>query len=206
MGVRLFKRELLNDIPFFAYLYVGNGISCPLIQNNIGSSTAAIGPGELGYMIMDPSKPWGKYGSTGSLSSLSGERAVGDRCREAVDKGQAPILSGMCGGERPTMEQILAAQDAGEESICEIIKNAVFYLGIAIANIDNFVRPKTILVDSRLLSKEENRKYFLDTLRQNLFRPAFTVPDILFLDYDEFSGARGAAAVAIQTDLDSYVE
>lgn len=206
-SVHLFQRELLYNVPTFAYLFLSQGISCPLIINNSNFTSIPLGPGELGYMIMDSTKPRDEYSHTGNLSSLAGERIILSKSLDAMNNGSAPFLKSLCGeSAKPTMSQVLKAHEAGEKSIMDIISSSITYLGIAIANIDNFVHPDTILVDARLFSTDTNRKLFLDTVYENSVRPASSAPNFIFIERDEYTGAKGGAAIAVQTDLEAYIE
>lgn len=206
-SVHLFQRGLLNNVHSFAYLFISRGISCPLIINNSNFISTPLGPGELGYMIMDSTKPRDEYSHTGSLSSLAGERIIISKSIDAINNGSAPFLKSLCNdSKQPTMFQILKAQEAGEQSISDIISNAITFLGIAIANIVNFIHTDTILVDARLFSTEKNRNLFLDTVYENSVRPAAYAPEFIFIDRNENTGAKGGAAIAVQTDLETYIE
>ena len=46
----------------------------------------------------------------------------------------------------------------------------------------------------------------LDVIHQNLYTATITDVHFTFMPPDEFSGAMGAAAVAIQNDLTTYIE
>lgn len=206
-SVQLFQHELLNNVSSFAYLFISRGISCPLIINHANFVSTPLGPGELGYMIMDSTKPRDEYSHTGSLSSLAGERVIISRSIEAMNNGSAPFLKSLCGeSSQLTMSQILKAHEAGEQSITDIISSAITFLGIAIANIDNWVHPDTILVDARLFTTDQNRKLFLDTVYKNSVRPASYAPKFIFIERNVYTGAKGGAALAVQTDLETYIE
>ena len=53
-GIAADDYKLINKTSF-AYLYISNGIACPLMHNEPNYMTVPIGPGEIGYMVMEPS-------------------------------------------------------------------------------------------------------------------------------------------------------
>lgn len=207
IGVQLFRHKDLNEASFFGYLFMSRGLSCPFIFNSSIYESHWLGTGELGYMIMDAGRPYTKYGHSGNLSSLSGERSIMERCEDAVAKGQAPILQRISADTgRPSIFQILQAQQEGEQSICDIIDNAVTYLGTAIANVYNFIQPNCIFMEARIFQNEQNRSLFLDTVYKHSIAQVTKLPQFIFVDFNELNGARSACAIAVKTDLETYLE
>lgn len=205
-AAQLFQRNLLDSVPTFAYMFISAGIACPFIINNFSEMSAPIGVGEAGHMVMNPNGPTCSCGNHGCLEAFSSDVAVLTRSAQALLRAEAPILASITQERAPTMLDVLQAQKAGEKSIQNIISEAVFYLGLALANIDNFVRPHTIFVDGMLFRNEENRHHLIQIIQKNLYRATLTDINFHFMEADEFSGARAAAAVAIRDDLGGYIE
>lgn len=206
-GASLFQRELLNDVPTFAYLFIHNGIACPLILNTSSAYGSIVGAGEVGHMVMEPNGPQCTCGNHGCLEAISSNQAIVTRCMEALAKGEAPILRSLCPkGEAPTMDQILQAQEAGDPAVYLIVERAVYTLGVAIANIDNFTCPHTMLIDGELFRSGANRQQLLDVARRNICKSTRSDTRFIFVEPDRYSGARGAAAVAIAHGLQNYEE
>ena len=99
------------------------------------------------------------------------------------------------------MKEILKAQEYGDEVVCEIIQEAIDYLGITLANIINFISPRLVIVDGYIMSLEQNRIRFLEIVKKNLFGLNDDEVEIEFTQFNEFSGARGAAALAVKEYL-----
>ena len=99
------------------------------------------------------------------------------------------------------MELILKAQEADESSVSNVIHRALYYIGLAIANIYNFIRPDVLMVEGQLFTNTNNRQTMLDIVNDNLYS---TIKDagFVFVDPDDRSGALGAAATAIQDYLE----
>lgn len=206
-GMRLFHQDLLKDARNFTYLFVSQGIACPFVQNTGGPRISYTGAGEVGHMVMKPFGPLCSCGNRGCLEAFSSERAIIARCREAMSQDQALILREICADPlSPTVAEILSAQEQGDIHVMQILDTAILYLGIAIANIYNFVAPQRMVIDCALFASEENRAKLLESIHANLYTGTVTDVHFTFVDHDEGSGAIGAAALAIQHDLQSYIE
>lgn len=206
-GASLFQRELLNNVPTFAYLFIHAGIACPLILNSANSFGSIVGSGEVGHMVMEPNGPQCTCGNHGCLEAISSDRAIIGRCMDALARGGAPILRSLCHkGDEPSMTQILEAQQAGDADVYPIVERAVYTLGLAIANIDNFTCPHTMLIEGELFRSQDNRRMLLDVVHRNICKVTRTDTSFVFVEPDNLSGARGAAAVAIFHDLQTPAE
>jgi N-acetylglucosamine repressor len=204
LSQQLFHRETIRGFSSFVYLFISSGIACPFILCDPNTLSTAIGPGELGYMILQPAA----YGGTepaSTLSDLSGERAMIEQCSALVNEGKAPYLASLCKDEIPTLSQILEAQEFGEESIDFVVNSAIYHLAISLASIDNFIRPNALLADAHIFQCKRNQDTFIKTINEYVFRPQSTVPNIIFIDHNEFSGALGGAALAIKKDFEQYL-
>lgn len=203
-GAQLFRREELGDAQTFAYLFINVGIACPLVLNTSGDFGSVVGAGEVGYMVMDPDGPPCDGGGRGSLECYSSDAAVLRRCAEVMAAGGGPVLRRLCGGGAPTMEALLEAQAAGDPDAEEIVDRAVRMLGLAVANINNFACPSRMLIEGGLFCRQENRDRLLAQVRQNLCQVIRARTALIFVEPDPFSGAVGAAAMAICRDLETY--
>ena len=204
LAAQLFLREQLKEVPSFFYVYVSIGIASPFVKNDFSLSSSPVGAGELGYMIMDPKMPFGTWGSTGSLNNLAGIRALKEQAQAAAISGRAPYLYSLCGDALPTEAQLMDSA-THDEVIDKLIRDVILYLGVAIANEDNLVRPESILVDAPYFVHQKYRELFMDTLYKYSFRPSHFRFHIIFLNRDELPGAKSAAAVAIRSDFDKYI-
>lgn len=204
LAAQLFLRKQLQNIPSFFYLYVSIGIASPFINNDYTLSSSPVGAGELGYMIMDLKMPLGPWGSTGTLNNLAGMRALREHAQEAAEEGRAPYLKELCGNKKPDIAEVMESTGY-DNAIDELVKNVVFYLGVAIANEDNLMRPHSILVDAPYFSSNKYRDIFIETIYKYSFRPSSFKFNIIFMEHDELSGSRSAAAVAIRSDFNEYI-
>lgn len=205
VGTQLFQRRQLNNVPSFAYMRISTGIACPLIANNVNIVLPEVGMGEVGHIIMNTDGPKCRCGHNGCLEAYSSDSAVIARCQERIGQGKAPILAKLCGGCPPSIDQIASAQALGEGGIQDIIDEAIFYLGLAAANVNNICRPHTMFIDGILFSNPNNQRVILDVIDKNIYHVTLKTLHIEFPEPDIYRGARGAAAVAIQKALEHYI-
>lgn len=192
----MFQPDLLKGANSFAYMLISTGIACPFIMKTDVATPVALGAGEVGHMVLDPLGPKCSCGNRGCLETFASDSAIIQSCVTAIRNGEAPILADLCKGAAPTLEQILQAQEAGEAAIGNIVQRALYYLGLAIANIYNFIRPDVLLIEGKLFANPKNRQAILEVVNANLYS---TIHDanFRFVDFDIRSGAIGAAATAI---------
>ena len=128
---------------------------------------------------------------------------AGARRRKA---GLLPIGAILFAALAAVEAKLLAAQQQGEESVCALIQEALDYIAYGICNVCNFIQPDCLLVDARITEPEENRKRLLQTIDQNLMIQAKGNPRVIFVEADEFNGARCAAALAIRHELNQIAD
>lgn len=203
-GAQLFQRELLSEGRNFAYLLISDGIACPLVPVTSDPIGSVVGMGELGHMIMDPKGLPCGCGNRGCLEAYSSDRAVAALCAQAMERGEAPILRGLCGGEPPSIETVISAQAAGDGDVSAIIEQAMRMLGIAVVNINNFAGPSLMIIEGKLFRNKRNQEVLLDMVQRNLCGVIRSRTQLVFLEPDGLDGARGAAALAICRDLETY--
>lgn len=192
--MRTYWREMFSgrDTPStFVYLFVSKGIACPLmIKNDILAGKHA-SAGEIGHTTILPGGPiCPTCGRKGCLESLSSEAAILAQVRDALgqDKGW-------------DIHKVLLAQRQKNRTVCQIVKQAVGYLGLAAANIFNFISPNLLSIDGLIFENEENRKELIEVVKNNLFGLSIDEANIEFLPHDPYSGASGAAALVVRKSL-----
>ena len=201
--VRVIGAELLGSkirADTIAYFFISKGNACPLvIKNNILLGETA-GAGEVGHMVMEVGGPKCDIcGNNGCLDAIASERAIRNRAIQAMGADLKTILETLCEDKaRPSIEEILKAQEAGDRVIDAIVSDAVRYLGVALSNIINFISPQLVLVDGYIMKLESNRNLLLEITKKNVFGLNSQEVDIQFVEYDVFNGAKGAAALIIK--------
>lgn len=204
-AAQLFRKEgTLGDS--FAYLFISIGIACPMMLN-VATPYGSMGVvGEIGHIVMDPTGPRCSCGNHGCLEAYSSNHALLTRFQKLIDAGEAPLLAQICGSAPLSMNHLLQAQAQGDPTVCQGIREALEKLGIGIANICNFANPSTLFIEGDLFLRKENQRLFLDVVDKNFYGATHAHTDFIFLTPDTFSGAIGAAAVAIAEDLENYQE
>lgn len=183
----------------FAYFYMSKGIACPLTFRDhiIEGSTA--GAGELGHTVIIPNGPVCPVcGHAGCLDAVASETAILVACTQVLLQHKAPLLEQLCGGDTPTMQQILHAQELGDTAVCEILDRVVRLLGIALANVVNLINPRLVLVDSYLMNSVPNQRLLTQTATAHFYGINEQEVHIEFLPYDAYRGASGGAASVLR--------
>lgn len=198
----MFSSKGLGDADSMAYLFISTGIGCPLLSNVHSHFGDVTGDGEVGHMVMDPRGPKCVCGNNGCLEAYSSEKAMIDKAIKGANKSEK-LNKVLKENGTITLSDILCAND---ELSNAIISEAIEYLGLAIANIDNFVRPECMVIEGKLFDKEENRERLLSVIHKNLYRVTFSDYRFCFIKSDDYSGAKGAVAIAIKGNLEKYSE
>ena len=203
----MFNTGLIGNADSMAYMFVSIGIGCPLLSDIKAHFGRVTGEGEVGHMVMNPRGPKCACGNHGCLEAYSSERMMDAEALEAAENGDSPILAEkLKNNGKICFDDILSASDEGDRKASLIISRAVEYLGLSIANIDNFVRPECVVIEARIFENTDNRRKLMDVIQKNLYRGTMSESHIYFLGRDEYSGAKGAAATAIRHDLEFFIE
>ena len=187
----------------FAYFFVSNGVACQMIIDGkvlYGQSAAA---GEIGHTVVQRGGPvCPTCGNRGCLEALAGERAVLQRCRRLMTDGESEFLPTLCSDpDMLNMEQVLKAQQLGDQGVKLVMEDALDYLGIALANTINTVSPRTVMLDGHMLETQQNQSALLRSVQRNMFRVHVGWTKFVFLPYSPDRGAEGAAAVVVRDFL-----
>lgn len=191
----------------FAYFFVSFGVACQMIIDGkvlYGQSAAA---GEIGHTVVQRNGPvCPTCGNRGCLEALTGERAIVQQCRDIMTTDMPTILNDMCRDSRElTIEQILKAQELGDQAVNHVIEDAIEYLGIALANTINLISPRAVVLEGRILSNPKNQERMIRAVEQYMFHIHSGMIDFTFLPYDTNRGARAAAAVVVREFLGNPV-
>ena len=191
----------------FAYFFVSFGIACQMIIDGkalYGQSAAA---GEIGHTVVQRNGPvCPTCGNRGCLEALTGERAILQQCRNIMATPMPTILRELCQNPKMlTMDQVLTAQEMGDKAVCNVIEDAIEYLGIALANTINLISPRVIVLEGRILSTLKNQERMLRTVEQYMFHIHAGNIDFTFLPYDPDRGARAAASVVVKEFLSQSI-
>ena len=98
------------------------------------------------------------------------------------------------------MADLLAVRDE-EPAVAALLDEAVEALGLAAANLFNFIGPDLLAADGRIFAPAAHRERFLQVLRANLFGLSAQEAPVEFMPDAPLTGALGAAAHVIRHTL-----
>ena len=93
---------------------------------------------------------------------------------------------------------MLRAQEKGDETVCQIIDRGMRYLGIALANVVNFINPHLIFLSGPMFRNRRNLETVENMLRGYLFHAEDEQLNLVYIDLGDYGGALGAAACCIE--------
>ncbi|MBR2823597.1 MAG: ROK family transcriptional regulator [Clostridia bacterium] len=198
-AIQLFWPALLEGEKIFALCYVSFGIACPFLLDNQlfrGESSAA---GEIGKMILQPDAAEDPgFAPPGSLEALSSVLAILKECREQIAAGADTMLRELCPDpDALSLSQVLEAQNRGDPTVCRVLDQAMFYVGIALANLVDIINPRLILLSGPVFVNPQNADTVERALRAHAFLPDEEPLRVVPVDMGEYAGAIGAAACCI---------
>ncbi len=177
----------------FAYFYVARGVACPLMLRGDVFSGYTAGAGEIGHTVINVGT------EQKCVDDLGSEGAIFRQCQQAILAGQLPELKRMIEEDgRLKMSHILKMQEDKNAIVQEIVNNAIDYLGIALANVVNLINPGFVVADSCLFIPEENKRKLLQAAKSRFYGLNEEEVRIVFADFDEMRGARGAGYFIIR--------
>ncbi len=199
-AVSLFWPELLAGDTMFALCYVSFGIACPFVLNNRVVKGAEDAAGEIGKMILRPHFTGSVgFAPAGSLEALSSVLAILKQCRDRMEQGEATVLRELCpDGTKLCFPQVLEAQRRGDPMVCEILNNAMFYIGIALTNMVDIINPHLVLLSGAVFTNPENVAAVEKTLKEHAFLADRESLRVAAVDMGEYAGAVGAAACCVE--------
>jgi glucokinase-like ROK family protein len=133
-----------------AYLKVGTGVGAGLlIEQKIFRGTNG-SAGEIGHITIDENGPICSCGNRGCLEAMAGGRAIANRMIEGIRKGQRTSLANINPVESITANDVIAAARRGDLLAQQIVSEAGFHLGTAIASLVNLFNPGMIVIGGNI--------------------------------------------------------
>ena len=199
-AISLFWPELLEGETTFALCYVSFGIACPFMLGNRlfkGEDAAA---GEIGKMIMLPGAGQHPgFAPPGSLEALSSVQAILRQCRARMEEGADTALRRLCPDPKELqLPHVLEAQRQGDPLVCGVMDRAMFYVGIALANIVDIINPHLVLLSGPVFTNPQNVETVTRTLNGHTYLQEEDALRVMPVDMGEYAGAIGAAASCIE--------
>jgi glucokinase-like ROK family protein len=128
------------------YIKVGTGVGAGLVLNIQMYRGVTGTAGEIGHLTIDDQGPLCTCGKRGCLEAIAGGWAIARKAREAVAAGKRTRLSSFTPIESITAKDVTAAARRGDLVAQQILSQAGYSLGIAIAGLINLLNPAVVVV------------------------------------------------------------
>lgn len=180
-------------------VFVGTGVGGGLILDGrlrVGNGAA----GEIGHTVVKPDGRTCSCGEKGHLEAYAGRGCIEAEARRLQDKGRDTDLFRLMrhrGRDRATSGVIAAALKHGDKVTRGLIDDAVWALGIALANAQNLLDLDAVIIGGGLGDRlgEPFVTAVRDATLPRLFDPRHA-PEFLGTELRDLSGAVGAAVLA----------
>ncbi len=183
------------------YITVSTGIGGGFVLNGRLYSGIDGTAAEVGHMTVLPNGPHCRCGNQGCLEAISSGTAIARDGRELLNRGVPTLISELAGGDPEEVSAKIVAQAAqqGDPEAREIVRKAMNYLGVGIANLVNILNPGLVIVGGSL---PKLGNVMFETVQSAVNRRAFRIAaqrvKIVPAELGDRVGIYGAAAVAIQ--------
>lgn len=131
----------------FLCVNLGYGIGSAMIIGGELYSGSSGSSGELGHITLEKDGPLCDCGNRGCLEALASANAIAKKARSIADL--SPAILRLAGGDRDRVEArtVFDAAKAGDAQALGIVREAVEYIGIAIAGMINMLDPSLIILE-----------------------------------------------------------
>jgi glucokinase len=180
-------------------VWVGTGVGGGLVlggEIHEGQGAA----GEIGHMTVKPDGRVCSDGRRGHLEAYAGRGRMEARARRLVKDGRKTILFDLMerkGRTRLSSGVIADALERGDRMARELVDDAVWALGVALASVQNLLALEAIVVGGGL--GDRLGAPFVERIEAEM-RPQLFVPErppaMLTTQFGDLSGAVGAAVLA----------
>lgn len=192
-----------KGLKHFIYLYVGYGINAALIIDENLYTGADRLAAEFGHTTIDFDGPHCSCGSHGCLEALASRYAIGKKIQTLYKQGEATILTKLIDLSVEPLDissSLLAdAVEQDDPMAIQAIEAAADVFGAGIANVINFLNPRTIILGGDVL--DEIDLYFersVASARRRCLADSGKNVSIVRAALGTTAGAYGAAVFARQ--------
>jgi glucokinase-like ROK family protein len=185
------------------YVHVGAGIVAGIVNDGVLYTGHGGSVGELGHMTVLPDGPACACGNHGCLHTLASEsailREVRSRVRRRPGRSAATALPGEALGSL-TIERLITAAAAGDETVLAVVSEAGKWVGIALANVINLINPSLVVIGGSIA---EFGEAFLsavqDEVRNRALWDAMHDIEIVLSGLGDDAGTIGGAALFLDS-------
>ncbi len=187
-----------HGVDHFVVLVVGAGVGAGIVVNGQLHRGADGAAGEFGHIRLGDDGPQCSCGKTGCVEAWASDRAIVRDLRAAVEAGVPSSLAQAVASGGPTIAEVGAAADSGDELSQKVLARAGEQLGRGAAALIDVVNPRLVIVSGEGVPAGEWR---FGAMRRAIARETFggIVPRIVMHSepVDGPKWARGAACVVL---------
>lgn len=149
------------------FVLVSRGIGSGLITDGKIYRGATGAAGEIGYTLVDRSNLHMNFGEKGCLESLCSTSAMASKAKEAVKRGESPLLKQLCNDDIDALTPEIVCQAAiqNDPVASAIVEESREYLAVAIANAVSIVNPEMIVLGGDLAGLPDVEELFVEPIR-----------------------------------------
>ena len=182
--------NLTNDLEdghyafFFAYRGIAS-VEFDHFSNGLGNRINR--SGQVGHMVMElGGDACPSCGNHGCLESISSEPAIYRKCLDWLRKNGE-------GTEGVSFEDILERRKKDKRCFKDVFDRAFIFLGVAIANIQNYCHVRKMVISSRIIQDDEDFGFIEEVVRDNLLAAKYIRMEFVREGHDLYYGSRSAA-------------
>lgn len=185
------------------YAHVGSGIVAGIVNDGLLYTGHGGSVGELGHMTVLPDGPACACGNQGCLHTLASESAILREARARIRRqpgGRAnTTLPGDALGSL-TIERLITAARAGDETVLAVVREAGTWVGLALANVINLINPSLVVIGGSIAGFGEA---FLTAVKEEVRNRALWDAmhdiEIVLSSLGDNAGTIGGAALFLHT-------
>lgn len=176
----------------FVVVTVGRGIGMGIVINHQVYQGTQGGAGELGHITMLIDGPLCSCGKRGCLESIAADPAVVEAVRESTHGNTQSSRA------FSTLDDVIAAAQAGNRICREALARSGKYLGMALATVVNLLNPQKIILSGEGMRAGELRLVALrEALQIHTFNDLLAQVELVIEPADDRLWARGAASLVL---------
>ncbi len=137
------EKYVVSEVQDFIYIGLRSGIGSAIFCNGKFLTGKKGNAGFIGHATVNPQGPLCSCGNYGCLDAFSGELAMN---REFQAKMAEAGISSPEAGKYQTVRDFIERAEKGEEISRQILKQAGFYIGVAIANLIKTLEITTVII------------------------------------------------------------
>lgn len=155
------------------FVYSRIGVGAGIINNNRFLYGSAMGPGEIGHSkIVLMGGEMCRCGNSGCLETLVSEKAFINQAQALVRRHPNGFLENWLKNHpnQSLIEGIITAAEIRDESVCLLLEERAYYLGVGLTNLINLINPKAIFLGGVFAQLGE---CFIDRVKKTILENAF---------------------------------